>query len=412
MSITDAITSSNMVSDKVVSSDRPHAAIPAGYDDLAQNALTGNVFFNRPLLEAAFNHLAPPSVALATARNSTGALIAAAPVQRERWGYGPISAFQPLSVWHHPYSMLGMPLIDKDKPLEAACALMDALTALPSGPPILLMNRIDANSSFLNVLEEAISATGRTLRVLNRYQRAALDLPETAGLTQRDLLGSNSMRTIKTSHRKLSEHGTVRYKQAATRSEIDDQLGMFFALEASGWKKSAGTALLTIGHTPFVRDVVLELAEADKARLYSVCLDGKPVASTLAICQTDVCKDDVGKKPGNTRTWMPWKIGVDDTYRAAGPGTLNLAAMTKDLLTETQETGTGLYLDSLADSDSVIANRLWRQKKELVDLVIDLKPGGSTAFKPIFLAEIARQSARKAAKRARATLSSQKHPGR
>jgi hypothetical protein len=376
--------------------------LPRGYAWLAANAVERNLFFEPAMIEPALHHLAPEGVDLCVATDAEFAIPRAAmPVVRTRGRYGPVPTPVPLEVWHHPYSMVGTPLVSPEEPEKALEALFAKAARRQDGPPVLLMQKVLADGPVWPLIQKVIEASGRRLHVLQSTPRAGVRLQDddVANATLRKLIGKKSAQSINASRRKLGDHGALSHTTAAVLDEIDDALDKFLALEAAGWKGRGGTALGTLGHDGFARQTVLALA-ADGRALVDLTLlaaDGHashPIAGTVSI------------RAGSNEApiWMPWKTAFDETFIDAGPGALTLADLTDRLLQEAQAQRQPLLLDSLASPESVIARRLWRDQWTLVDVMIDLKPGGSGAFGPILLAEKARKSAFVAGKAARSAI--------
>lgn len=373
-----------------------HSGAPdkAQLEKLAGQALEPNIFFEPALLQPALTHLASNDIKLCTGYNAdTGAMTAAMPVGRAKGRYGPLSIVPaPLMVWQHPYAMLGLPLTDRFSSEAALDALFESITKQFSGPKVLLMRHIRSDGPLWPVLKTALEHTGRRHVVLEEYDRAGLDVTDPGETTMRKLIGKKSASSIRASRRKLSELGKLTTLSTVKGDAIAKALETFLKLEASGWKGRAGTALLTsgTGHAAFVREGVAELAKSGRARIDLTMLDDEPIAGTLSI-------------RGGSKTvpnWMPWKTAYDERFIDHGPGALTLHDVTENLLQGAAQNGTPLMLDSLAVSDSVIANRLWRHRWTFVDVLIDLSPSGSTAFRPIRLAERARSAARHVAQEA------------
>lgn len=369
-----------------------HPTLPYGYPQLADQTVERNVFFEPQMLAPALDHLAPEGVQFCVAAEpETGIALAAMPVARAQGRYGPLPTPVPLTVWHHPYSMVGTPLISTDEPDLALQKLLAKALDRRDGPPVLLMPMIRVDGPFWPLLQDILKATGRRYRVLESYQRAGLNVTDPKAVTLRKLIGKKSAQSIRASRRKLQERGTLDHNTATHPADIEAALERFFALEAGGWKGRTGTALSSIGHEGFARDTILALAETGRSRVDIMTLDGTPVAATLSIC--------AGSK--KAPLWMPWKTAYDETHADAAPGSVALHDLTEALLTQSAQTNTPFLLDSLAGPESVIANRLWRHPWSFVDVIVDLKPGGSAAFRPIIMAETARRSAYLTAKAAR-----------
>lgn len=374
----------------------PHSGAPdkTQLEKLAAQTLEPNIFYEPALLQSALTFLASDAVKLCTGTNpDTGALTAVLPVARAKGRYGPLSIVPtPLTAWQHAYAMVGSPLVDRFCAETALTSLLDDIAAQFSGPRVLLMRHVRADGPLWSELKTALEHTGRRHVVLDAYDRAGLDVADPGQTTLRSLIGKKSASSIRASRRKLGELGTLRHLGETEGNALTDVLEIFLKLEASGWKGRAGTALLTSGESAaaFMRQGIAELAATGRARIDITMLDDEPIAGTLSI--------RAGTKA--TPNWMPWKTAYDERFTDYGPGSLTLHDVTENLLRDATQNGTGLMLDSLAVSHSVIANRLWRHRWTFVDVLIDLSPSGSAAFGPIRMAERARSAARQVAQAA------------
>jgi hypothetical protein len=360
---------------------------------LARHALEPNIFHEATLLQPALTHLGSDTVKLCTSIDAhTGALTSALPVARAKGRYGPLSIVPtPIVGWQHPYAMVGTPLLDRAHGEAALNDLFDAIADQFSGAKVLLLRHLRTDGPLWPLMKAVMDHSDRRYTILETYDRAGLDVTDPGQTTLRKLIGKKSASSIRASRRKLGELGTVRHEVAQDGQTVSKALETFLHLEASGWKGRAGTALLNAGagHAAFVREAVTQLAVAQRVRIDSLSLDGEPVAGTLSI-------RDGSKAAPN---WMPWKTAYNERFTDYGPGSLILHDLTDSLLHEATQAGTPLLLDSLAVSDSVIANRLWRHRWSFADILIDLSPSGSAAFGPIRMAERARAAARQIAKR-------------
>lgn len=346
------------------------------------DVLEPNIFFEPAVMEPALAHLA----------SDTMTLVAGVPVHRGTARYGPLSPSGPLTVWNHPYFMVGVPPLERDDPTAGLDRLAGAIMAAFRGRSVLSMNRMRTDGPAWQVLCEWLEATGRRYHVIQRYDRAGhrFTAGDTTGLD--DLRSKKSASSMRSKRRKLEKLGTMEFITATHGDALRHAADHFLDLEASGWKGKAGTALKTAGHGPFVHAMVQRLSEAGRVRIDIRTLDGTPIAGTLFL------RDGTDEQP----IWMPWKIAYDERYAAHAAGAVTLYDVTERLMAEARDKGTAIAFDSVTEPGSVIFNRLWpKQRWHLADLLIDLQPGGSTAYRPLLLAEQARLRARSTAKRAR-----------
>ncbi|MFK7791278.1 MAG: GNAT family N-acetyltransferase [Devosiaceae bacterium] len=368
------------------------ASLPYGYDWLAQNAVESNIFYEPAFLVAGLQHLADESVEMCVAREPESAIpLAAIPLRRARRRYGPLPTPVPLVAWLHPYAMACTPLVSPEAPVQALQKLLEKAASRRDGPQVLLLPLMRTDGPVWPLLLQALTNTNRRHALLQTHSRAGVNQPRSAEITLRSLTGKKSCRSINRSREKLSAIGAVSHRTVTQPPDLSAALQTFLALEAFGWKGQKGTALQTAGHDRFAAQAVEALAAGNRARIDITYLDDVAIAATVSL------RDGTDCAP----RWMPWKTAYDERYANYGAGSLSLAQLTETLLSEAQNNDAPFVLDSLADEGSVIANRLWRQRWQLADVLIDLVPGGSSAYRAIAMAERTRKRAYDAARAAR-----------
>jgi hypothetical protein len=102
------------------------------------------------------------------------------------------------------------------------------------------------------------------------------------------------------------EH-TVRYELVRSPERLDSELARGLAVEASGWKGAAGTAIVSSPDTlAFYRAVARGFHRTGRLRLSELWLDGRVVAFDLALL--------------HGRRLHLLKTGYDESVRALAPG--------------------------------------------------------------------------------------------
>ena len=125
---------------------------------------------------------------------------------------------------------------------------------------------------------------------------------------ERSLDGS-VRRDLRRCRRRLEELGRVTLDVEYDTAHLDEAL----ALESLGWKRTAGTAIISAPQTArFYTEVARWAAATGRLRLIFLRVDGRPVAFHLAI------EDD--------RTYFPLKGGFDPALSAQSPGRLLIHA--------------------------------------------------------------------------------------
>jgi CelD/BcsL family acetyltransferase involved in cellulose biosynthesis len=110
-------------------------------------------------------------------------------------------------------------------------------------------------------------------------------------------------------HRRLEDEGTVTFEFADGTEGLDGLLAEGFAIEGSGWKTEAGTAIQAVPEVHrFYTEIARWAAERGWLRLAFLRLDGRAVAF-------DYCLEASG-------AYYALKGGYDVEYKRFGPGSL------------------------------------------------------------------------------------------
>ena len=155
-------------------------------------------------------------------------------------------------------------------------------------------------------------------------------------------LGSKQRTALQRRRRRLAERGTVTLQRLSAGPGLDAALQEAFALEASGWKGRAGTAIAQDPQTlRFYTRLAHEAARQQALALWFLRVDGRPVAFQLALEHRDRC--------------LLLKQGFDEDWRDCGPGQL----LMEDVLRDAIRRGFA-ELDLLGDDSP--AKRAWTDR--------------------------------------------------
>jgi hypothetical protein len=274
-------------------SDLPR--IGAEIDALNARALDANPFYGAAFL-AATRHLEEKrALRFAECRMPDGALAGFLPF---REALALETGFLPaLKAYRNPFILRSEPLLDKTVGLEAAAALITAISTAAGRTRLLLLPFIDLQGATFTALEAAAAVLGRQVKILRFDERAALQ--------SGDSLRSERHKRARRALRKLSEAGRIETRIGIGGAEAADLPGIFLSLEASGWKGRAGTALASSPGTLAFAKEVLDPLKSD-IRFDCLMLDGVPIAANANLAAG-----------GHV---MTWKSGYDERYRAYSPG--------------------------------------------------------------------------------------------
>ena len=124
----------------------------------------------------------------------------------------------------------------------------------------------------------------------------------------------NLRRTLRRCRNRLADLGQVSVTVSTGEQDLDEQLTEGFAIEASGWKHSRGTAITSRPETlQFYRELTRYAASAGILRLVFLRLDQRAVAFSLSL-------ESGGRH-------YDIKVGHDASLNRAGPGIVLMAAM-------------------------------------------------------------------------------------
>jgi CelD/BcsL family acetyltransferase involved in cellulose biosynthesis len=360
------------------------AAIEPQWRELGARALVPNVFY-----EPAFALAAAPVFG----RDAGAVLVWSGANPRRLVGFFPARLVTrrfglklPVLIgWNHPFAPLGVPLVEAEAAEPVIAAWLAHLAGNAALPGLLLLPYVPADGPFADALAAILRRAGMPAADFNRHSRALLAPGGDRTAYVERALGARKYREVCRTVRRLHEAGAVLYTTATEPDAVARALEDFLALEASGWKGTAGTAAACSEDTRgFISAAVTALAGDNKVAIDRLFLDGRPVAAAITL------------RSGDT-AWF-WKIAYDETLARFAPGVLLTALVTERLADD----ATLARADSCATSDHAVMNRTWSERLALHDLLIAARP--QAPFARAARLEHARGAAIDAAKRLRGLL--------
>lgn len=326
--------------------------IAKAWSDLSSRAVETNAYFEPefvlPAIERLNNLAGFAVLAVWDISASADRLVGILPVemQRFRWGL-PVRVVVGLS---HNYGPLGTPLLDREQAHTVAGALLDSLSRGPLRADYLLLSYLNLSGEAVGALRAAMAERGLTALPFNPHQRA-MKFRSTADE------GHKKFKELARQHRRLEEKGTVAFEVVTDSMRIETDVEAFLTLEAAGWKGRAGTATLQRpDRTAFFRQVVRGMAAVGKAQTHSLRVDGKPIAIGITFTSQN-------------RAWF-WKIAYDEAYSKYSPG-VQLAMHVTNYFRHRPDI---LVIDSTADANHPMIDRLWLGRADMADWLISLNP--------------------------------------
>jgi hypothetical protein len=295
-----------------------------------------HAFLAPAFLEPALRHLAPAHGVR---------LIGGVPVQRSRlWGRLPVDA---LLSWRHDYCFLGTP------PRDAVEALLDP--SCWGDRPMLVLQWLAEDDPTTDLLRRVAGQQGLRVYELERWERAALHRRPASTYLQETLRGTHrkELRRVRRVLGRELGADLVTVDRADDPRAVDD----FLALEASGWKGRAGTALLSRpAHERFFREMCARQLETGTLQVLGLQAGARTLAMKVNLLAGD--------------TGYCFKIAHDESLSRRSPGVLLEVDMVERFHDSTLR-----RLDSCADPDNEMINRLWPDRRAIVTLVFVV--GGS-----------------------------------
>jgi hypothetical protein len=357
---------SAVASTQVGRPDRTLSIYPAqaGYDlqpeldFLSNRAMEPNVFFTSRFLAPAMPRLEDREIRLAIIRDESGAhsrLRLLMPFSTERPGFAigaPI-----IRAWANPFGPLGTPLVDAEGAGEIIDHFLEALgreeMRLPS---VLVLPDIRLNGPFAQMVRAIAMSRNLPIDITNEQARPMLESLKDGETYLKDSIKASHMREMRRQWGHLAKLGAVTYEVARQPRDIRMRMEEFLLLEASGWKGKKRTAMLSDRlRAAFAREAVNNLAEIDAARIHTIDIDGKAIASMIVLIMN-----------GEAYTW---KTAFNEDYARYSPGKLLTAQLTDWHLDDANIVRT----DSCAIPDHPIMSRLWQEREAMGTLLIGLR---------------------------------------
>jgi CelD/BcsL family acetyltransferase involved in cellulose biosynthesis len=162
-----------------------------------------------------------------------------------------------------------------------------------------------ADDPVLPALEEAARRRGRL--VLVEAQHTSPIVETTGEFEDYRQAMKGRWRELERRRRKMHREHAVRYTLLEAPEDLDAALARGFAVESSGWKGAAGTAIYSSPDTlTFYREVARGYHRAGELSLSELWLDGRPVAFDLSLL--------------HGRRLYLLKTGFDESVRTLAPG--------------------------------------------------------------------------------------------
>ncbi len=243
---------------------------------------------------------------------------------------------------------------------EALCRML-APSGWPTGwPRLLAVSAMTAEGPAWEALGALSHERRIGLHVLARWERALLEraaAPDANSHFER-FHGAEQRKALRRKRRRLAEAGVLSFRIFDDPTGVAAALTIFCRLEAEGWKGRAGTALeQDPAGRAYVADVLGSMAGAGSAFVAVLSAGDSPLAAGLFL-----------RAGGEV---LFWKTAYDERQAKHSPGVVFDVMLTEWLYDQPWFE----RLDAGHDDSVDPATLIWRQRRPMADLLIDLAPG-------------------------------------
>jgi CelD/BcsL family acetyltransferase involved in cellulose biosynthesis len=258
--------------------------------------------------------------------------------------------------WTSPYAVESTPLIARNGFADHVEALLDGFQA---AGPLWLLPLLALDSSAGAALQAGIAARGWARHVVSPFGRAVLN--DRHKDTSDRYAGAKRLRDLRRQRRRLAELGHVHVQTFIAGDALRQAVEDFLALEARGWKGSAGTALAHHSDTAaFLRALFSEQGGPVTCRADVLRLEDRSIAITLSFVCAGIA--------------YLFKTAYEEALARHAPGVL----LKQDIIRIWQETGFAEGLNSVGVPGNVL-EIFFRDRQPIGDLLFatnpDVSPG-------------------------------------
>lgn len=274
--------------------------------------------------------------------------------------------------WLHPNIFFGTPLVARGMETHFWRTLLNWADHQTRLSLFLHLHEFPLSGPVYESLQSVLASDGRLWGVVEDKERALLESDLAAEDYLAQSLSSRSRKDLNRRARRLSEVGEVSFKWETGTDRIAPWIDEFLALEASGWKGEADSALAcdTATKTLF-RDSLNGAAKRQRLVRLSLRVNDKPIAMLSTFLTP----------PGA----FGFKTAFDEDYGRFSPGLL----LEREFLDALQRYNID-WCDSCAAPDHSVMNRMWQERRLLGRISISIGgPLRRAAFGQVLRREMA-----------------------
>jgi CelD/BcsL family acetyltransferase involved in cellulose biosynthesis len=315
--------------------------------DLAARSIEPNPFYEVDFLVPACCYLRNGKSVVLLVAEEAGRFYACLPVRPVKLP-GILSPPMIIS-WRNCYGYLGTPLVAPERSVEALSSLLITLRGTGAWPRVVVLELFGEDGPIAAYLRRSATELGLTVHVHASGERPVFRCQdEKPGVPSASV--KRERRARERQWRQLCRDWGD--PKVVDRAGDKDSSADFLAVEASGWKGKAGTALACRGgDAAFYREMTARFGASGRLRLYSLEVGGEKLAMDTYLCVS-----------GNL---FGWKMAYDERFASYGPGA-QLQLRVFDLA---RQDGMG-WIDSCADVGNNHQLRLFPDRRRVATLVV------------------------------------------
>lgn len=347
--------------------------VPA-WDRLALDAGEPNPFFESWYLLPSLRRLPQTDAVMILRFEMGGQLAGLLPVLRSpRYYRWPVPH---LASWLHDNCFCGAPLVRRGAEDLFWRAVLDWADRAAQRALFLHLRAIPLEGPLHAALSRVLAEQRRHCEVVLREDRALLASDHSPDAYLEASLSGKKRKELRRQASRLAEAGTLAVERREDGEDLAAWCDAFLALEASGWKGKAGSALANHAATDSLfRDSLEGAAARGRLERLSLTLDGRPIAMLASFLTP----------PGA----YSFKTAFDERYSRFSPGVLLQRENLRIL-----ERADIRWTDSCAAADHPMIDHIWRERRAMARLSIAIGgPIRRRLFRHFVRAETARSPA-------------------
>jgi CelD/BcsL family acetyltransferase involved in cellulose biosynthesis len=321
-------------------------AFIAGWEQLVARASEPNPFFEPWFLLPSLEQWGAAGRVRIKAWFHEGRLAGLLPVVRSADYYG--HRLPHAASWLHANAFCGVPLVAAG--LEEAFwrALLAHFDQFPARALLLHLPQLPADGPVDAALSRVLAASRRAHYRAAEERRALLAGALTAAAYLEAAISAKKRKELRRQHKRLAEQGVLAFERREGEAGLAEWIAEFLALEASGWKGKAGSALASAPETrALFTHALAGAAAAGRLERLALRLNGRAIAMLVNFITP----------PGA----YSFKTAFDEAYARFSPGMLlqleNLALLEREGVD---------WTDSCAVQGHPMIERLWRDRRRVV----------------------------------------------